>query len=71
MKANLVEMRLNKGLSLREAAAAMKINREVLRMAEQGRTPFPRSAKRIADFYDMRVTDIWSVDEVDGAEAAA
>ena len=60
---NLLAERLNRGLSLAEASAKMGLPFYVLRDAEKGTRPRPRSAKRIADFYEVRVTDIWPVED--------
>jgi transcriptional regulator with XRE-family HTH domain len=58
---NLRAERLNRGLSTREAAEQIGVSRPTLERAEAGSAPQPRMAKRIADFYDVRVTDIWPV----------
>jgi transcriptional regulator with XRE-family HTH domain len=61
-------MRLNRGLSLREAADAIGVERRVLLRAELGTTtPHPGNGKKIADFYDKQVTDLWPLED----EAAA
>jgi lambda repressor-like predicted transcriptional regulator len=55
--------RLNRGLSLREAAERMGLRDTVLHRAEEReRMPHPRNAKLIADFYGYKVTDIWPVE---------
>jgi transcriptional regulator with XRE-family HTH domain len=56
---NLVAERLNRGLSTREAAKEIGISQAVLLRAERGEGVRPRHAKRIADFYEVKVTDIW------------
>lgn len=69
---NIREERINRGLSLRDAAAAMnltslrgKVDESILRNAEKGNSvPLPRNAKKIADFYGYRVTDIWPEREI-------
>jgi transcriptional regulator with XRE-family HTH domain len=61
MTASLTEARLNRGLSLRGAAQAIGIARATLERAERGGSVHPGSAKQIADFYDVQVTDIWPV----------
>lgn len=57
----LMAARLNRGLSVRKAAREMKVDRRTLERAESGQHVHPSSAKRIADFYDCRVTDIWPI----------
>jgi lambda repressor-like predicted transcriptional regulator len=61
---NLEAARLNQGLSLPDAAAQIGISRGTLVKAERGDSVHPRQAKLIADFYKVRVTDIWPVEEV-------
>lgn len=59
---HLVEQRINRGLSLRDAAAAIGVSANILQRAENGGPrPHPRHAKRVADFYGVQVTDIWPV----------
>jgi len=53
----LVAARLNRGMSQRAAADAIGVNRGVLERAEAGRPVHPGNAKRIADFYEIAVTD--------------
>jgi DNA-binding XRE family transcriptional regulator len=68
---NLKVERLNRGLGIPDAAAAIGIPDHVLRYAEKGEgQPRPETAKLIADFYGVRVTDIWPVNgEPDEAAA--
>jgi transcriptional regulator with XRE-family HTH domain len=66
---NLQEERLNRGLSLRAAAKKIGIGTDALNRAEQGTMPRPDSAKKIADFYDHKVTEVWPVQS--GSKAAA
>ncbi len=71
---NLVGARLNKGLTQRQAAASIGINRGTLQAAESGDSVHPGNAKKIADFYGVKVTDIWPMPEPDAdpeREAAA
>lgn len=60
---NLIENRLNRGLSLPAASRDIGISRGTLRRAEAGEMPSPASAKKIADFYGVRVTDIWPLSD--------
>lgn len=63
MKLALVRMRMNRGLSRAAAARSIGIARGTLVSAECGHRIGEAQAKRIADFYDVRVTDIWPVDD--------
>lgn len=65
----LIELRLNRGLSVRQAAESIGISRATLERAERGESIHPGSAKLIADFYELRVTDLWPVPEHDEAAA--
>lgn len=56
---NIIAERVNRGLSLNAAAIAMGISRGSLVKAEGGVMPHEPVAKVIADFYEVRVTDIW------------
>ena len=68
---NLAELRLNRGLSISDAAEAMGVKAQTLARAERGEfQPHPSNALKIATFYDLRVTDIWPL-EPDSEEAAA
>jgi transcriptional regulator with XRE-family HTH domain len=55
--------RLDKGLTIREAAKQMGegVTADILLRAENGATPRPAAAKKIADFCGCSVTDIWPV----------
>lgn len=67
---NIIAERLNRGLSRNEAARQMGIAQKTLVAAEDGRSISPSSAKAIADFYGVRVTDLWPVPNDDAATAA-
>lgn len=65
---DLRAMRLNRGLSSREAAEQMGIEHRVLLRAENGEsTPHPGNAFKIAAFYGYKVTDVWPVPQVERA----
>jgi len=54
--------RLNRGLTLKQAATRMGVSWKTLQRAEAGSSvPFPATALKIAGFYGMRVTDVWPV----------
>jgi transcriptional regulator with XRE-family HTH domain len=59
---NLKAERLNRGLTTRQAAAAMGVTQAILMRAEDGLGVRPAHAKKIADYFEVRVTDIWPVD---------
>lgn len=59
MTFDLRAARQNRGLTLRQAAAQMDVDFTSLQRAERGARPYPSNAKRIADFYEVAVTDIW------------
>lgn len=57
--------RLDRGLSLIAAADEIGVPLNVLSRAESGEgMPHPANAKKIADFYGFKVTEVWPLDEV-------
>lgn len=60
---NIYVERINRGLTISEVAETCDVARSTLVKAEGGEMPQPPQAKRIADFYGVRVTDIWPVPE--------
>lgn len=60
------EARLNAGLSLNAAADQLEVPKRLIVALEAGENvrPHPHNAKKLADFYGVKVTDIWPVDEV-------
>lgn len=67
---NLEATRLNMGLTAKAAAELIGIPDYTLRYAETTGQPRPETAKRIADFYGVQVTDIWPVPDPDREMAA-
>lgn len=63
MTFDLQAERLNKGLSIRQLAAEIKVSAASVARAEAGESIHPANAKRIADFYGKSVTDIWPLDK--------
>jgi lambda repressor-like predicted transcriptional regulator len=63
MTVNLEAELRNRGLSIRKAAIQIGISRTTLEKALGGGSLHPETAKRIADFVEVKVTDIWPVDE--------
>ena len=55
--------RLNRGLSIRQAATQIGVSPRNIREAESGGPmPHPANAKKIADFFGVTVTEIWPLD---------
>jgi lambda repressor-like predicted transcriptional regulator len=53
-------MRLDRGLSLRQMAAECGVQEWTIRSAETGEhIPQPRNARVIAEFFEMRPSEIW------------
>lgn len=64
MSARLRGERLNLGLTQRQAAEQIGVDWKTLQRAENGESvPHPANAKTIADFYGVKVTDLWPVVE--------
>ena len=68
-KVNIEVRRLNLGLTAKAAAEQIGIPDHVLRYAETTGQPRPATAKKIADFYGLLVTDIWPVVSAEPAAA--
>lgn len=62
MTINLTAERLNRGLSVRGLAEEIGVNAPIIQRAESGESIHPSNAKRIADFYGYKVTDIWPIE---------
>lgn len=60
---NLRVERLNRGLTAKDCAAEIGVPDYVLRYAEEGGRPRPAAAKLIADYFGIRVTDQWPVEQ--------
>lgn len=58
------EHRLNAGLSATAAAAQLDVPKRLILELENGSDvrPHPANAKRLADFYGCKVTDLWPVE---------
>lgn len=61
---NMLEARINEGLTQRELAAACKVSLTVVQRLEGGGTASPRTAKRVADHFKIRVTDLMPLEDV-------
>lgn len=55
--------RLNRGLSLNALSAEVGLPKSTLARIEGGIPPRPETAKKIADFYGVKVTDIWPTEK--------
>jgi transcriptional regulator with XRE-family HTH domain len=60
---NLTAERLNRGLSLAAAARVIGVHRNTLTALEAGARVHPESAKKIADYFGCKVTDLLPLDE--------
>ena len=61
--------RLNRGLTLRQAATEIGVSVGALQRAESGFTLNPSNAKAVADFYGYEVTEIWPLSQTERAAA--
>jgi transcriptional regulator with XRE-family HTH domain len=58
----LRELRRDMGLTVREASEAIGVAKGTLVAAERARRePYPRTMKKIADFYGLKPSSIWPV----------
>ncbi len=60
---SLKALRLNRGLTLQALSDECGVATSVLQRGERGESVSRVNAKRIADFYGVRVTDLWPVEE--------
>lgn len=67
---NFLADRLDAGESLTERAERIGVHRRTLEQVEAGKMPSPRLAKRIADFYGLKVSELWDL-EADPPEQVA
>jgi transcriptional regulator with XRE-family HTH domain len=66
----LTALRFDEGLSPEELGESCHISGRTIRRIEEGATPSPRVAKKLADHFDVKPSDIWPVDS-SAQEAAA
>jgi DNA-binding XRE family transcriptional regulator len=59
----LKELRINRGLSPNELAHYVGVTGKTIRMAEAGFVPTPRVQFNIAQYFDLRPTDIWPLQD--------
>lgn len=63
MTVDLRELRINRGLSVTDAAREIGISRRTLGEVERGpRRPHASTAFKIANFYGYKVTEIWPLE---------
>jgi len=55
---DLATERLNRGMSIRGLARELEIPEQSIRRLEAGMGVQPATAKKVADFYGVRVTDL-------------
>jgi hypothetical protein len=55
----LKTLRIDRGLSIRQAAKAISVGEMVIRYAEQGGQPWPQHKLKIATFYGLKPSDLW------------
>lgn len=56
--ADLTAARLNAGYSVRSLADKLKIHEASLRRLEAGEAVHPATAKKVADYFGIKVTDL-------------
>lgn len=59
---NLRADRLNKGHSIRSLARELGVTEQAIRRLEEGERVHPATAKRIADYFGVQVTDLMPVE---------
>jgi transcriptional regulator with XRE-family HTH domain len=58
MTVDLRAIRMSRGLTLRAAAIEAGVNMHALQRVEHGSTPYPENAKKIAEFYEVEMTEL-------------
>lgn len=59
----LKELRFNAGLSAEKLGVETGVSGHTIRRLEAGATPTPAIAKRLADHFGLKPSDIWPVEE--------
>jgi predicted transcriptional regulator len=67
MTFNLTIERLNAGLSIPDFATAVGVSDRTIRRLESGAAVHPSNAKKVADFFGVKVTDLMPIAERDAA----
>jgi DNA-binding XRE family transcriptional regulator len=67
----LAALRYDEGLSPEELGEACHISGRTIRRIEEGAKPSPRVAKKLADHFSVKPSDIWPVETTATQEAAA
>lgn len=62
MTFDLTAARVNRGLSRRVLASKVGVGRETIRRLEHGERVHPATAKKVADFFNVQVTDLMPAD---------
>lgn len=60
---DLTAARINAGLSQRSLAEAVGVGLETVRRLERGDGAHPANAKRVADYFEVQVTDLMPLKE--------
>lgn len=60
---DLQKERVNRGLSQRDLADELGCSEESVRRIENGAVPRPKIGKKFADFYGVKFTDLWPLEE--------
>lgn len=68
---DITRRRLNRGLSLSALAKKLEMAPNTLKAIEGGSVPRPDKAKQIADFMEVKVTDLWPIEQFDKERLAA
>jgi plasmid maintenance system antidote protein VapI len=62
MNFNLTAERLNRGQSIKGLARTLDVHEHSIRALETGKTVHPATAKKVADFFGVKVTDLMPLD---------
>lgn len=62
MTFDLTEARINAGHSVRSLARVLDIHQQSISALERGEVVHPATAKKVADFFEVRVTDLMPIE---------
>jgi ribosome-binding protein aMBF1 (putative translation factor) len=62
MSVDLERERINRGHSIRSLARELELSEQIIRRLESGETVRPANAKKVADFFGVKVTDLMPLD---------
>jgi transcriptional regulator with XRE-family HTH domain len=66
---SLAELRFNKGLTPEELGEECEVSGRTIRRLEDGGKPTASTAKKLADYFELRPSELWPLDDSKAAAA--